>query len=212
MSKRMMCDERGVRLPSKTLAVVLLLVVLECVPRADGMLDSLKEKTVSSKKPLDKKCLEYLSANSNVTQLERCEFFKCFEERFPCGNKYWIMNWGYKYCTRYADQEFIDKFTAVGKQMLAHVNKCLPKAFQKFYKSKKPIKCKKLNQEAFDAQGKCYVEVQDMFCVAFPENMNLFMNVLDTKDLLNFDSLKMIRETAEKCDPKIDLMSLVGKK
>jgi hypothetical protein len=51
------------------------------------------EKTVKPKVNVDQRCLDLL-ASKNKTQIEKCEFFKCFEERFPCGNKYWVMNWG----------------------------------------------------------------------------------------------------------------------
>ena len=51
------------------------------------------EKTVRPKANVEQRCLDLLYGK-NKTQIERCEFFKCFEERFPCGNKYWTMNWG----------------------------------------------------------------------------------------------------------------------
>ena len=51
------------------------------------------EKTIRPKSNVEQRCLDLLTIK-NKTQIERCEFFKCFEERFPCGNKYWVMNWG----------------------------------------------------------------------------------------------------------------------
>jgi hypothetical protein len=188
--------------------IVLAMVTTHIV--VDAMLDHLTEKSVNAKKPIDKKCLDLLSS-TNITKIERCEFFKCFEERFPCGNKYWIMNWGYKYCRRYADPEFVAKFTESGKVLLEHVNKCLPKHLERFYKAKKLLRCKKLNQDAFDVQGKCYQDAQKLFCKAFPDNKDLFMKVLDPADVMNMDSVNMIRKTADKCQPKIDLMSLIFK-
>ena len=179
------------------------------VLQVSGIIDTLGDKVAKAKKGVDKACLDLLTA-PNITYMQRCEFFKCFEERFQCGNKYWIINWGYKYCRRYADQTFIDKFTEDGKKLLEHVNKCLPKNFEKFYKSKRSLRCKKLSQDAFLAQGKCYQEAQELFCKAFPENKELFIKVLDQSDFINLDSISMIRKTAEKCNPKIDFFSLMS--
>ena len=167
-----------------------------------------QEKIVQATKPLDEKCLELIKSK-NTSTLNRCHFFKCFEERFPCGNHFWIMNWGYKYCRRYADPEFSSKFTKTGKKLLSHINKCLPKSLEKYYKTKKAIHCKRLTTQAFEAQGKCYQEVQKDFCVGFPENKDLFTKVLDQQDFFNMESISMIRATAEKCRPKIDLQALM---
>jgi hypothetical protein len=195
-----------IKMYKQAITVCCLLLSLALV---NGMMNSLKEKTVFAKRPIDQQCIKDL-LNTNKTLMERCEFFKCFEERFPCGEDYWILNWGYKYCRRYADPEFTDKFTANGRAILQHINKCLPNSLKKFYMAKRSIKCKKLNQEAFEAQGKCYSQVQKEFCVGFPENKDHFMNVLDQKDFINMESIKMIRDTADKCEPKIDLYSLMG--
>ena len=175
-------------------AILGLVFVLQTVY---GFVDTLPEKTAKIKKNVDQSCLDLLHS-ANVTQLNRCEFFKCFEDRFPCGKQYWIMNWGYKYCRRYANSEFTAKFNEDGKKLLEHVNKCLPKHFEKFYKSKRSLRCKKLSQDAFEAQGRCYQEVQSLFCKAFPENKELFIQVLDNHDFVNLDSISMIRKTADR--------------
>ena len=44
----------------------------------------LKDKKVKATKPVDDKCLALL--DSNKTE-DNCNFWKCFEERFPCGNE-----------------------------------------------------------------------------------------------------------------------------
>lgn len=167
----------------------------------------LMDKTVIAKHPINNTCIEILRGK-NMTLMQRCEFFKCFEERFPCGNKFWIMNWGYKYCRRYADPEFTSKFTDRGKVLLEHINKCLPKQLEKFYKTKKSLNCKRLYNQAFEVQHKCYAEKQKDFCVAFPENKELFIKVLDQSDFLNFDSISMIKKSVEKCEPKINLSDM----
>jgi hypothetical protein len=175
-----------------------------------GFVDNLPDKTARCKKNYENRCLDLLTS-TNITNMERCEFFKCFEERFACGKQYWIMNWGYKYCRRYADNKFFARFSEEGKKLLEHVNKCLPNHFEKLYKSKRPLRCKKLSKDAFEAQGKCYQDVQSLFCKAFPENKDLFIEVLDHNDFINLDSISMIRKTAEKCVPAIDFLSMMSR-
>ena len=189
--------------------IILLFLFVATALSVNCMMNNLKEKVVMAKKPIDNKCLSDLM-NTTKTLMERCEFFKCFEERFPCGENYWILNWGYKYCRRYADPEFINKFTPDGKKLLDHINNCLPKSLEKFYKAKRSIKCKKLNGDAFEAQGKCYAQAQKEFCKGFPENKKHFLDVLDQKDFMNMDSIRMIKETADRCNPKINLYELIG--
>lgn len=162
------------------------------------------DKIVRPKAKIESKCLDLL-LNTNKTQLERCEFFKCFEERFPCGTKYWVLNWGYKYCRRYANKQFTDKFTTEGKQMLTHLNKCLPSKLEKLYKSKRPVRCQNLSDNMFGVQANCYEEILPTFCKAFPDNKNLLMNIMDQSDMMNMNSFSMIKKLGDKCVPKLDL-------
>ena len=185
----------------------LLVVALYSAALATGFMDEVREKNCAATKAVDNNCLQTLvNATSDAA---KCDFFKCFEERFPCGQKYWILNWGLKYCRRYAEPTYIQYFTESGKQLIRHVNQCLPKSLEKFYKTKKTLKCKRLMHDAFEAQGKCYSEVKDLFCKAFPENKLAFIKVLDKSDLLNYDSMMMIKKTADKCVPKIDFVQLM---
>jgi len=192
------------------LALVLVVASTFCsqFEQVDALLGTLSEKVVRPTRKLDVKCLNRMM-NETASLKERCEFFKCFEERYPCGSDYWIMNWGFKYCQRYADESFRAKFTPSGIQLLDHINECLPNRLARFYKTRRSMKCKRLSHKAFRAQGQCYAQAQELFCKAFPENTDLFINVLDPADFMNFDSIRMIRETANKCSPPIDLFSLV---
>ncbi|RNA03447.1 stanniocalcin family [Brachionus plicatilis] len=169
--------------------------------------NNLDLKRVIPNGDIDQNCLELLRS-SNITNMERCEFYKCFEKRFPCGKEYWIINWGYKYCRRYADENFANNFTTVGQKLLNHVNECLPRYFEKAYKSSRPIQCKKLSNQAFRAQTNCYKDIQKDFCIAFEENKILFVKVMDNSDLMNFESIAMIRKATEKCSTKLNFFSL----
>ena len=93
--------------------------------------------------------------------------------------------------------------------MLEYLKECLPKFLGKHYKSNKSMNCNRLSLLAFKAQGKCYSDILEIFCVAFPENKDLFIKVLDKSDFLNFDSINMISKVADKCNPKLDLSSFI---
>jgi hypothetical protein len=189
------------------LASLLVLAVVLDVAQAQF----LKNKVVKATKPVDESCLAFIERGNNFTQAEVCQFYMCFEDRFPCGSEYWIINWGYKYCARYADSTFNDEFTQAGRELLAHVNTCLPRSLRRSYVRSNTINCKLLQLQAFKIQGKCYEREQELFCKGFPENSHLFTKVLDQSDFFNMDSVKMIKDTAEKCDPKIDLAKLMFK-
>lgn len=148
--------------------------------------------------------------SSNSSALERCDFFKCFEKRIPCGKDFWIMNWGHKYCTRYANPNFIREFTNSGKKFLNFVNKCLPRALKKLYKIKADqVSCKALSRAAFQAQANCYQHLNSNFCKGFVENKSLFIKVLDKSDFFNMDSISVITNSTKKCHPKINMLSLL---
>lgn len=185
----------------KKLIILMTLVVL-----VQSMKD-LADRRIVAKKDIDPKAIKLLH-NTNATLLERCEFFKSFEDRFPCGKDYWIMNWGYKYCRRYANPEFIANFTKVGQELLDAVNKCLPNKFEKFYR-RKQIHCKRLHDEAFDEQASCYNDVKEKFCKGFGENKLLFVKVLDYADLMVNKAFQMIKKAASGCKPKIDLLNIL---
>ncbi len=120
------------------------------------------------------------------------------------------MNWGYKYCLRYADPNFVKKFTNSGKKFLKYTNKCLPHALKQIYKSEEVhISCSGISNQAFKAQSECYKNVKSNFCKAFTENKSLFVKILDKKDMFNTDSLAVIQSAASQCRPKISLISLL---
>ena len=79
------------------------------------------DKIISPNGTINAQCLDLIRGiNKNLTRLQSCDAFKCFENRFPCGKRHWILNWGYKYCVRYSDPEYLKKFTekgSISKQM-----------------------------------------------------------------------------------------------
>lgn len=63
---------------NKFLIGLTLLATLNCAVNCQF----LKNKNVKATKPVDQKCLEFLKKDN---QTSVCDFYKCFEERFPCG-------------------------------------------------------------------------------------------------------------------------------
>jgi hypothetical protein len=167
----------------------------------------LVEKTVRATKNFDEKCLE-LSKSSDPAL--RCEFFRCFEERFPCGPQYWIQRWGTKYCSKYTDKNTFSSFSIDAQRFLNSTNECLAKSLETTYRTDKPLRCKKFYITAFKSQGKCYSQNIDLFCDIFPKNKVQFSKVTDIKDYMDQYFISMIKSTLGKCNPKMDLFSLMG--
>lgn len=166
----------------------------------------INEKTVRPSAPVNKTCIQILRRNSSLA--EKCEFFKCFEKRFPCGLNYYAMNWAHKYCLKHSDSEFYNKLTQTGQFVADQLNICLPQSFEKIYKQRRSLNCKKFYEHAFKLQTQCYKDIQQKFCEGFAENKNTFLRVIDQNDLMNSLLLNMMQTVVEPCEPKIDLMSI----
>lgn len=70
-------------------AIIFTLICVSLASIAQGQF--LQNKIVKATKPIDKECLALLD-KPNKTQMDNCNFYKCFEERFPCGNFYsWLI-------------------------------------------------------------------------------------------------------------------------
>ena len=167
----------------------------------------LTEKTVKAAGLLNKTCLNIAK---NPKTIGKCEFFRCFEDRFPCGPQYWNLRWGMKYCKKYTDPEVLDTFTPMGKKLLNQTNTCVGLQLEKIFQKDKTLKCKSFHQNAFKIQGKCYAENQELFCKSFPENRVQFNKVTDMKDAMDASFLSMIKGALGKCDPPIDIFSLMS--
>jgi hypothetical protein len=165
-------------------------------------------------------CNKYLYNNNNnstMSELDRCEFFKCIDDSNPCGEGEWMLKWGYKYCKRFHEPSFNNKFNQNGKYFLTHINSCLPEELITIYNDRiieknEKVTCDELTRQGFDAQGRCYQKAQRLFCQAFKENKSLFIKVLDFKDFFDVDALSLMKETTDKCEPKITLWSIIFKK
>lgn len=121
------------------------------------------------------------------------------------------MNMGHKYCIRFSEEKFQEKFTENGKKIIDHINKCLPNSTKKIYTKSRAINCDSLNDNAFKMQQKCYETILNDFCIGFSENKKLFLNSIDTSDLANSASLSMMLTVIGKCkNPTINIFSLLN--
>lgn len=170
-------------------------------------LKTCESKLVIAKKPMEQNCLNYLVNTTH--EISRCEFYKCFEERFPCGSGNYVMNLGYKYCRRYSEEDTFKQFTKAGQDLTNHLVYCLPRAFEKIYKTKKAIRCGQLNKDGYKAQEECYIEVLDSFCNGLQENKNVYGKKMDLMDVISPDGIAIMRRMAERCGKKIDVLQLV---
>ena len=174
------------------------IVVVVCSLLIMGASNALEDKLIVARKSVDAKCLAILR-NTTAIDRNRCEFYKCFEERFPCGSSYYVMNLGYKYCIRYTANNFSSNFTEQGKKLIDQMVDCLPRAFEKTYKTKKSVKCGRLNKEGYEAQEKCYVDKLDAFCKGLPENKALFRKAMDFGDILSYEAIAMMQRMGKRC-------------
>ena len=164
------------------------------------------EKTIKAAHAYNKTCLEYTRSSKGKSQ---CEFFRCFEDRFPCGPQYWNLRWGMKYCKKYSEPEIMDAFTPDAKLFLNRTNTCVGLQLEKIYQKDKQLKCKSFYQTAFKIQGKCYAENQQLFCNSFPKNRVQFNKITEMRDYMDPSFLTMIKGALAKCTPPIDLFSLM---
>jgi hypothetical protein len=167
----------------------------------------LVEKTVKAVHAFNKTCLDIAKSPKTAS---KCEFFRCFEDRFPCGTQYWNLRWGMRYCKKYSDPEVLSTFTPLGRKLLNQTNTCVGLQLEKTYQKDKSLKCRSFYNNAFKIQSKCYAEDPELFCKSFPENRIQFSKVTDVKDYMDSNFLSMIKGALSKCDPPIDLFSLMS--
>ncbi len=73
------------------------------------------------------------------------------------------------------------------------------------------MKCKRLNDNLFEAQNKCYMDIHERHCQSFQENANLFLNSIDYEDINDRALIELIKKSVSNCKPKIDLFSIIFK-
>ena len=184
-------------------AIVALLAIVLIAHEAFG-----DDKLIIEMKKLDQNCLDLLANTTH--EPSRCEFYKCFEERFPCGAGGYIMAIGHKYCTKY--HPHLSEFTQSGVDLINHMVECLPRCLaEKVYSKRRSIRCRSMRKEAYSLQEKCYMEKIELFCTGMRENRKAFGRSMDITDVLNGEAIGMMKRLSEKCGEKGDILSLAFK-
>lgn len=120
------------------------------------------------------------------------------------------MEWGHKYCLRYANPHVSKKFTENGRKFLKFLNRCLPNELEELYNTDAlRVSCNRLDKWAFKAQGRCYQDPESGFCKAFVENQKIFMKTMDQSDIFNKNIFSIVKGATKNCKPKINLISMV---
>ncbi|CAF0844940.1 unnamed protein product [Didymodactylos carnosus] len=148
---------------------------------------------IKAVKPFNRTCAGYAHSNN-------CEYYQCFEERFPCGEKYWMKVWGYKYCERLT--KHLQNFDSVGQRLVLHIKKCLFKKFSNArYYNMNEINCNQLKTSAYRLLYECYTENR-LFCDAYDSNRNCFQELIDNNERHDYQAMKTMIGVANKCHPK----------
>ncbi len=144
----------------------------------------------------------------NFGHVHDCRFYSCFEERFPCGPTYWILNWGYKYCTRMKNS--LINFDKNGQELLEQITICLTqKLVQQRYYTLKTVNCEQLRTAGQKIIHDCYMTHAKLFCNAFKtKNRDCFMQLMDNEDRNDFSIIKTLSSVGQKCTPKKRLLDM----
>jgi hypothetical protein len=154
-----------------------------------------ESRVVQSTRPVNQTCLNFGHAHD-------CHFYSCFEERFPCGPTYWILKWGYKYCTRM--QKSLLNFDKNGQQLIGQISKCLTnKLIKQRYYTLKTINCEQLRLAGQRIVHECYMNSVKLFCDAFQgKNRDCFIQLIDDEDRHDLTILRTLSSVGQKCTPK----------
>ncbi|KAK7450690.1 hypothetical protein BaRGS_00035364 [Batillaria attramentaria] len=143
-------------------------------------------------KPVDPDCEAHGEAG-------RCEFYQCFEERFPCGKDGYMAKFGTPFCARF--ERVYGAFTPKGQEFVNGTARCLTRGLLQYYKQDK-VDCHRLSHDAFDLVSSCYAS--NGFCDVAEENAAVFTDVFQPKYLFKSGALKIWKEIMElmyHCNP-----------
>jgi hypothetical protein len=160
-----------------------------------------ESRLIQAIKPMNQTCL-------NFGHVHDCRFYSCFEERFPCGSTYWILKWGYKYCTRMKKSS--GNFDQIGQDLLKQISKCLTdKLIQQRFYTLKTVNCEQLRSAGQRIVHDCYMTNAKLFCNAFKDkNRDCFMQLIDNEDRHDLTMIRTLSSVGQKCTPKKKLIDM----
>ncbi|XP_041360312.1 uncharacterized protein LOC121376493 [Gigantopelta aegis] len=121
-------------------------------------------------------------------QTGMCEFYECFEDRFPCGGRGYMQKYGLFYCHNFAS--YYDLFTPQGKRWINETSQCLTQKLMTKY-TQSSVNCHALSHFAFDSWDECYVEAG--ICDIYWPNAELFRQIYAVRHLFDTQATKIWR-------------------
>ncbi|UJR30159.1 hypothetical protein I4U23_017699 [Adineta vaga] len=160
---------------------------------------------VQATTPVNQTCL-------NFGRNYDCRFYQCFEERFPCGSSYWMLKWGYKYCTRMQKAAF--NFDKTGQDLIKKLSHCLINTILRhdLYKFRE-MNCDVLRSTGQQIVHDCYITNAKLFCQAYHgKNRDCFFRLTDHDDRHDLNVIRTLTSVGQKCFPKKKLADMKPKK
>ena len=157
--------------------------------------------TVQSKTSINQTCINYGQTND-------CQFYSCFEERFPCGSSYWMLKWGQKYCLRIKNSRI--NFDRTGQLLIEQISACITdKLVKQRYYTMNQINCEQLRLAGQRIVHECYMNNAKLFCNAFQgKNRDCFAELIDHDDQNDLSIIRTLSSVGQKCQPKKRLVDM----
>ncbi|XP_069131472.1 uncharacterized protein [Argopecten irradians] len=156
-----------------------------------------------------------LPARDRDTECERkadigsCEFFDCYEERFPCGRCGFAANPERNFCESFFRPQNYGNFDLQGQRWIESVHLCLNRMLLSLY-VQNSVTCADSLTIMTNALSRCYRGISRLhFCEIFQTNQLAFMLLYDSRDISEMlraaEELQEIREFCGMQDNDIPL-------
>ncbi|CAC5385069.1 unnamed protein product [Mytilus coruscus] len=146
-------------------------------------------KTITAKTDVRPECIDWAHNGT-------CDFYDCFEQRFPCGSSGYALGYGGKYCRKFQQSQFRSLFNTAGQVFLDKMSKCEMDAVLPFYEQQS-ITCSTEYDLVFKHQEDCYI--QSGYCDVVLDNFDGFLKTFDRADFLNFKLINQVLNAAKRC-------------
>ncbi|XP_061164014.1 uncharacterized protein LOC133173102 [Saccostrea echinata] len=167
----------------RTLVAVFLFVTVSNAFVVD-MFRDLVSSCSDAKKPtnpvqdVSQTCLENAASGS-------CNFYDCFEQRFPCGNCGFSKHYGTYDCEKFYQPVYYNQFNDLGKRWIKATGDCLINTLKQFY-TQDTVRCRMIKTTMMDHVSTCYLHnaANISFCDVFWDNRDALMGVYEASSFL----------------------------